>query len=81
MRNITLAIDDKTYNQVRVWCALRDISISRAVRMILNDLPRLEKSLHLPLPEEPQDDSSDELGPLEMELLRRYRDQRLSPGA
>src|SRR6266700_723431 len=42
MRNITLAIDDKTYHDIRLWCAVRDISVSRVVGTFLADLPRLE---------------------------------------
>jgi len=74
MRNITLAIDDQTYSKIRVWCALRDISISRVVRTFLNDLPRLEQVRRFPLPEAPEANSLaamfDELDPHDLDLLR-----------
>ena len=75
MRNITLALDDQTYSKIRVWCALRDISVSRLVRIFLNDLPRLEQCHRCPLPEAPHANSLeamfDELDPGDLELLRR----------
>lgn len=61
MRNITLAIDDEIYRKIRLWCATRDISISRVVQMFLNDLPQLEQVRRFPLPEAP---SSHSLGAL-----------------
>ena len=74
MRNITLAIDDQTYSKIRVWCALRDISISRVVRTFLKDLPRLEQCRRFPLHETPLANSLaamfDELDPHDMDLLR-----------
>ena len=84
MRNITLAIDDQTYSKIRVWCALRDISISRVVRIFLNDLPRLEQCRRFPLPEAPAANSLaamfDELDPDDLELLRLQMVRTLPPG-
>jgi hypothetical protein len=54
MRNITLAIDDDTYRKIRLWCAMRDISISHVVKVFLRDLPRLEQVRRFPLPEAPE---------------------------
>jgi hypothetical protein len=75
MRNITLAIDDKTYSKIRVWCALRDISVSRVVRIFLNDLPNLPQVRRFPLPEAPEANSLaaifDQLEPEELEEIRR----------
>lgn len=81
MHNLTLAIDDQTYSKIRVWCALRDISISRVVRIFLNDLPRLEQCRRFPLPEAPEDGSLaamfDELDPHDLELLKREMSRTL----
>jgi hypothetical protein len=53
MRNITVAVDDQTYRNIRMWCAMRDISVSGVVRTFLNDLPRLEHVRRFPLPQAP----------------------------
>ena len=42
MRNITLSIDDQAYHNARLWCAERDISVSRVVAIFLQDLPRIK---------------------------------------
>jgi hypothetical protein len=73
VRNITVAIDDQTYRNIRLWCAMRDISVSRVVRTILNGLPRLEHVRHFPLPQAPDPGSPgfslDELPPHEIAYL------------
>ena len=51
MRSITVAIDDQTYRDVRVWCAMRDTSVSAVVQRFLEDLPNLKTSRHFPLPD------------------------------
>jgi hypothetical protein len=75
MRNITVAIDDQTYRHIRLWCAMRDISVSRVVQTFLNDLPRLENVRRFPLPQAPDPDSIgfrfDELPLEEIAYLRR----------
>lgn len=53
MRNITVAINDQTYHDVRVWCAQRDTSVSRVVQTFLEDLPRLKHVRRFPFPEAP----------------------------
>jgi len=76
MRNITVAVDEKTYHDIRLWCAVRDISVSRVVRTFLEDLPRIENVHRFPLPEAPDPRSLasrfDELDPYDRELLRRH---------
>ena len=76
MRNITVAIDDKTYRNIRIWCAVRDISVSRVVRIFLEDLPRLENVCRFPLPGAPAEDSLaaefDKLDPYDLELIRHH---------
>jgi len=57
MRNITVAIDDQTYRNVRLWCATRDVSISHVVQTFLNDLPRLENVHRFPTPGAPDSNS------------------------
>jgi hypothetical protein len=52
-RNITVAVDEKTYHDIRLWCAVRDISVSRVVRTFLQDLPCLENVRRFPAPEAP----------------------------
>ena len=75
-RNITVAIDDKTYHDIRLWCAMRDISVSRVVRTFLQDLPRLENVRRFPTPEAPDERSLaaqwDELDSYELELLESH---------
>jgi|HubBroStandDraft_2_1064218.scaffolds.fasta_scaffold15641_1 hypothetical protein len=78
MRNITLAVDEKTYHDIRLWCALRDISVSRVVRAFLQDLPRLESVRRFPLPQAPDPrslatrfDELEQLDPHDLELLRQ----------
>jgi hypothetical protein len=53
MRNITVAIHDKTYHDARVWCAQRDTSVSAVVQSFLEDLPRLKLARRFPLPDAP----------------------------
>jgi hypothetical protein len=53
VRNITVAIDDHIYRLARLWCATREVSISRVIQTILRDLPRLENVRRFPLPEAP----------------------------
>jgi hypothetical protein len=53
MRNITVAINDQVYHDVRVWCAKRDTSVSAVVQRFLEDLPRLKQARHFPLPDAP----------------------------
>jgi hypothetical protein len=53
MRNITVAINDKVYRDIRVWCARRDTSVSAVVQRFLEDLPRLKQARPFPLPEAP----------------------------
>ena len=53
MRNITVAIDDKTYRDIRIWCAVRDITVSRVDRTLLQDLPRLENVCRFPFRDAP----------------------------
>lgn len=53
MRNITVAINDQVYHDVRVWCARRDTSVSAVVQRFLEDLPRLKHARHFPLPDAP----------------------------
>src|SRR5579863_4806573 len=48
MRNITLTVKDDTYHCIRVWCAERDISVSRLVQIFLEDLPRLKVRVAFP---------------------------------
>ncbi len=76
MRNITVAVDDKTYRDIRIWCAVREISISRVVRTFLADLPRMENVCRFPLPNAPAYDSLaaefDRLEPYDLELLRSH---------
>ncbi len=76
MRNITVAVDDKTYRDIRLWCAVRDISVSRVVRIFLEDLPRLENVCRFPLPDAPAANSLaaqfDKLDPHDLDLLRRH---------
>ena len=74
MRNITVAINDQTYRNIRVWCALRDTSVSRVVQTFLNDLPRLENVRRFPTPEAPEPGSFgeqfDQLDPEELQMIR-----------
>ena len=76
MRNITVAIDDQTYRNIRLWCAMRDISVSRVVQTFLIDLPRLENVRRFPLPQAPDPGSLglrfDELPADEIAYLRRH---------
>ena len=76
MRNITVAIDDKTYRDIRIWCAVRDISVSRVVRTFLEDLPRLGNVSRFPLPDAPDANSLavefNKLEPYDLELLRTH---------
>ena len=76
MRNITVAVDDKTYRDIRLWCAVRDISVSRVVRTFLADLPRIKSVRRFPLPDAPDAHSLaaefDKLDPYDLELLRRH---------
>jgi hypothetical protein len=60
-RNITVSIDAEDYHTIRIWCAMRNVSLSRVVKTFLKDLPRLEKVRRFPLPEAPQEDSLGEL--------------------
>ena len=53
MRNITVAISDQVYHDIRVWCAKRDTSVSAVVQRFLEDLPRLKQARHFPLPDAP----------------------------
>jgi hypothetical protein len=53
MRNITVAINDQVYRDVRVWCARRDTSVSAVVQRFREDLPRLKDARHFPLPDAP----------------------------
>jgi hypothetical protein len=53
MRNITVAINDQVYHDVRVWCARRDTSVSAVVQRFLEDLPRLKQARQFPLPDAP----------------------------
>jgi hypothetical protein len=53
MRNITVAINDQVYHDVRVWCAKRDTSVSAVVQRFLEDLPRLKQARQFPLPDAP----------------------------
>jgi hypothetical protein len=53
MRNITVAINDKVYRDIRVWCARRDTSVSAVVQRFLEDLPRLKQARPFPLPDAP----------------------------
>jgi hypothetical protein len=53
MRNITVSISDQTYREIRVWCAKRDVSVSRVVQTFLEDLPRLKHARRFPLPDAP----------------------------
>ncbi len=74
MPNITVAIDDQTYRNIRLWYAMRDVSVSRVVQTFLNDLPRLENVRRFPLPEAPDSGSLgfrfDELDADEIAYLR-----------
>jgi hypothetical protein len=53
MRNITVAINDRVYREIRVWCARRDTSVSAVVQRFLEDLPRLKQARQFPLPDAP----------------------------
>ncbi len=53
MRNLTVKVQDKTYREIRVWCARRDTCISHVVRAFLNDLTHLPEVDRFPLPEAP----------------------------
>lgn len=53
MRNVTVTVQDRTYRQIRAWCAQRDTCISHVVRAFLEDLPRLQDVRRFPLPEAP----------------------------
>jgi hypothetical protein len=53
MRNITVAINDQVYHDIRVWCAKRDTSVSAVVQRFLEDLPRLKQARQFPLPDAP----------------------------
>lgn len=53
MRNITVAINDRVYRDIRVWCARRDTSVSAVVQRFLEDLPRLKQARQFPLPDAP----------------------------
>jgi hypothetical protein len=53
MRNITVAINDQVYRDVRVWCARRDTSVSAVVQRFLEDLPHLKECRRFPLPDAP----------------------------
>jgi len=53
MRNITVAINDQVYHDIRVWCAKRDTSVSRVVQTFLEDLPRVKHIRRFPLPDAP----------------------------
>ena len=60
-RNITVAIDEQDYTSIRIWCAMRNVSISRVVQTFLKDLPHLQKVRRFPLPEAPQPGSLGEI--------------------
>ena len=83
MRNITLAIDDDTYRKIRLWCAMRDISISHVVKVFLRDLPRLEQVRRFPLPEAPEPHSLaaafDRLLPQELEIVHEKFGEKYPP--
>jgi len=53
MRNITVTVEDKTYREIRAWCAFRDTCVSHVVQAFLHDLPRLQSVRRFPLPEAP----------------------------
>ena len=78
-RNITVAVDEKTYHDIRLWCAVRGISVSRVVRAFLQDLPLIENVHRFPLPQAPDARSLgarfDELDSYDLELLRRQLDR------
>lgn len=75
MRNITLTVQDDTYHSIRVWCAERDISVSRLVQIFLEDLPRLKSVRRFPLPGAPDPRSLaavfDQLDAEDLGTLRR----------
>ena len=54
MPNIKVSINDRTYRDVRVWCNMRNTSVSAVVQRFLEDLPHLEPSRRSPAPR-PQD--------------------------
>ena len=75
MRNITVTVHDDSYHAIRVWCAERDISISRLVQIFLEDLPRLKSVRRFPLPGAPDPRSLaavfDQLDAQDLGTLRR----------
>lgn len=84
MRNITVAIEDQSYHDVRLWCARRDVSVSRVVQTFLQDLPRLKDCRRFPLPGAPDPGSLaalfEELDTEDLALLRRRLRKNSSRG-
>jgi hypothetical protein len=50
MPKITVRVDDKTYRQIRTWCAQRDTCVSHVVQAFLRDLPQLKNVPQFPGP-------------------------------
>jgi hypothetical protein len=76
MRNVTVTVPDKTYREVRAWCAQRDTCISHVVQAFLKDLPRLTQVRGFPLPGAPEPESLAEIyNSLQIEEIEMIREQ------
>ena len=53
MPKVTVRVDEKTYRQIRTWCAERDTCVSHVVQTFLRDLPQLKNVPQFPLPSAP----------------------------
>lgn len=76
MRNVTVTVNDKTYREIRAWCARRDTCVSHVVQAFLHDLARLPDVHRFPLPEAPDPRSLgarfNDLQAEEAEAIRRH---------
>jgi hypothetical protein len=84
MRNITVTVEDQTYHDIRLWCAARDVSVSRLVKTFLQDLHRLKDCRRFPLPAAPDPGSLaalfDELNIEDLARLRQHLRKNSFPG-
>jgi len=53
MPKVTVRVDEKTYRQIRTWCAQRDTCVSHVVQAFLRDLPQIKNAPQFPLPVAP----------------------------
>jgi hypothetical protein len=54
MKNITVAVSDKSYRQARVWAAARDTSLSKIVQYLIETLPNIDRAARaFPVPKPP----------------------------